>query len=662
MSATHHRGRASDRRHQRPTAAQPRADTVAPASGRSSWRLALVVFAAALALRVVHVLQLKGAPFSEHLLGDSRGYDEWARQLAAGDWLGSGVFYQAPLYPYWLGSIYALAGRDLLFVRLLQAGAGALACALTALAAEKWFDRKAAAWSGALLACYAPALFFDGLIQKSVLDGLLLSAILLLLAAPDLRPRHVAWLLPGAALGLLALNRENALVLLPLAAVWAWQRAGRRLSAAASVVGAAALVLAPVATRNLAVGGEFHLTTAQLGPNFYIGNHAGATGAYVPLRPERGNVEFEREDATEIAEAAAGRTLRSSEVSAYWLGQAWSWIRANPGAWLRVTGRKALLLVNRTEQADTEDLRTHGEWSMVLRAAAPVAHFGLLGPLAVLGAWITRRRWRSVWLLHGFVAALASSVVAFFVLDRYRYPLVPVLVLFAGAGLAGLGRHWAGHGWAERARTVAVAAIAIAACNWPLRSPVVMQALTHANVGAALRDDGLTAPAEAELRTALRLYPSLAVAHSNLCAILTARGDLGEALHHGREAARLDPGSPAARANLGAVFGKLGRSAEAAEAFTHALRLDPLDAGTHANLGRAQAALGDVGAAVDHLREAVRLDPSNALAHNDLGVLLCSQGMYVEGVSQLETAVRLDPSSGEAAANLERARQLAREP
>ena len=50
-------------------------------------------------------------------MGDARGYDAWARRLAAGDWIGTDVFYQAPLYPYFLGVVYALAGHDLLAVR-----------------------------------------------------------------------------------------------------------------------------------------------------------------------------------------------------------------------------------------------------------------------------------------------------------------------------------------------------------------------------------------------------------------------------------------------------------------------------------------------------------------------------------------------------------------
>ena len=102
--------------------------------------------------------------------GRRRGYDEWARRIAEGEWLGTDVFYQAPLYPYFLGAIYALLGRDLFVVRVCQAIVGALSCATLSMAAERLFSRRAGLIAGLGLALYAPAIFFDALIQKTVLD------------------------------------------------------------------------------------------------------------------------------------------------------------------------------------------------------------------------------------------------------------------------------------------------------------------------------------------------------------------------------------------------------------------------------------------------------------------------------------------------------------
>src|SRR3954470_5484830 len=128
------------------------------------------IFAVALLVRLVHVWQLRSSPFFATLMGDSRSYDEWARQIAGGDWLGHEVFYQAPLYPYLLGAIYTVAGRHLLLVRIIQALIGSLSCALLASAAARLFSPRTGIAAGLMLALYAPAIFFDGLLQKSVLD------------------------------------------------------------------------------------------------------------------------------------------------------------------------------------------------------------------------------------------------------------------------------------------------------------------------------------------------------------------------------------------------------------------------------------------------------------------------------------------------------------
>ena len=108
-----------------------------PAAARDQfgWPTAGAIFAIALAVRLVHIWQIRDAPFFSILMGDSRAYDEWAQRIARGDWLGHDVFYQAPLYPYLLGTMYAIAGRDLFVVRVGQAVMGSLSCVLLALAA-----------------------------------------------------------------------------------------------------------------------------------------------------------------------------------------------------------------------------------------------------------------------------------------------------------------------------------------------------------------------------------------------------------------------------------------------------------------------------------------------------------------------------------------------
>src|SRR5262249_12558516 len=124
----------------------------------------------ALTVRLVHLWLMHRAPVFSVLMGDARGYDEWARRIAGGDWLGTDVFYQAPLYPYSLGAVYTTFGHSLLAAPIVQAGVGATSCLLLGLAAERVFSRRAGWVAGLGLALYAPAVFFDALIQKTVLD------------------------------------------------------------------------------------------------------------------------------------------------------------------------------------------------------------------------------------------------------------------------------------------------------------------------------------------------------------------------------------------------------------------------------------------------------------------------------------------------------------
>ena len=62
------------------------------------------------------------------------------------------------------------------------------------------------------------------------------------------------------------------------------------------------MLFTPVVIRNYSIDGGIYLTTSQFGSNFYIGNNPNADGTYASIRFGRGSPEFERLDATEVAE------------------------------------------------------------------------------------------------------------------------------------------------------------------------------------------------------------------------------------------------------------------------------------------------------------------------------------------------------------------------
>ncbi|MBI4718670.1 MAG: tetratricopeptide repeat protein [Planctomycetes bacterium] len=602
---------------------------------------------------------MRSSPFFAVLFGDGAEYDRWAQRVAAGDWLGSEVFYQAPLYPYFLAVIYRLFGHSLDVVRGVQIVIGSVACGLLALATTRFFDNaRLGLLAGALLALHAPAIFFDALIQKSVLDLLFMTLLLLLLAPGgsganrDQRCRDVAacgglrLLAIGVVLGGFALTRENALILVPVIAAWAFVANGAawrvRLGRVGLMLAGLAVVLLPVGVRNLAVGGEFVLTTAQMGPNFYIGNHPAATGSYQPLRKWRAEVKYERLDATELAQADLGRELTAGEVSRYWMGRAFEFIATEPGAWARLLARKWMMVWNACETTDTESIEAYRDASRVLHALGSATHFGVIAPLAAMGMWWTRRDWMRLWSLYAILLAIAAGVALFYVFARYRYPMVPILAMFAAVGIAETARQVRAGAWRPLAIPGALLLATAAAANAPQFAQLNPQAITYTNLAGALSDAGRLDDAKAAFQAALRVAPDLPETHFALASFLEARGDYVGAETHLRAALRGHPDLAELHAALGRALVQRGSPADAIDALTTAVRLEPASEANRLQLADALGRTGRTEEAGQHLQEAIRLKPRSVAARYNLGNLRMREQKFDAAIALYQEVLRID--------------------
>ncbi|MBN1511381.1 MAG: tetratricopeptide repeat protein [Phycisphaerae bacterium] len=554
----------------------------------------------AFALRVAYLVQIQGIPFFTVPVGDAASYLGWASEIAGGDRLGGRSSDQAPAYPYLLAVILKLVGPHAWMIRLAQALLGSLACAALGVAGARFFGRGAGLAAGVLMALYAPAVFFDGIVQKASL-GLALGALLLLLLSGiharvmegARRPIRTAltWLGAGATLAVLALTRENALLWLVPVLFWLWLHdgtaaVGTRLGWTAAFVAGVAVLLLPVGLRNYRIDGTFAVTTVQAGPNFYIGNSEVATGRYVPLVRGHESPPFERADAEALASKAAGRALDPGEVSRFWWGRSWDFIRGHTGRWLALLGYKALLTWNAFEVPDTESYYLYTEWSGLLRLLGSVLHFGVLCPLAVMGVVLTWPRRRELWLLYLLVVTVTVSVAAFYVVARYRYPLVPFLALFAGAGLE---RAYAAFRTFQRRSIVPPLVAGFAAAvvvNWPINPERTLHAMAYQNLGTVLAQEGRLPEATAWFERAVGMEPDSVEVHMNLGMAYAVQNRFAEAVEHYRAALAIDAELMHAHYNLAVALEALGLSAEAAEQYRQALRVNPDDPDAHAALER----------------------------------------------------------------------------
>ncbi|MCC6235375.1 MAG: tetratricopeptide repeat protein [Verrucomicrobiales bacterium] len=546
----------------------------------------------ALVVRALHLIATGDMPFVLNPVGDGRGYLDWAARIASGKWFGTEPFYQAPLYPYVLAALRKVFGAEVGGVRVAQAAGGATASVAVAWAGARLFDRRVGLVAGVMLGLYAPAIFYDGIVQKTCLTGLLTAGCLALVAEHGYSRRVYTAALLGLCAALLALTRENALAWLLLFAVWiatvpaagGGKRSWRALLAYGLCAG---LPLAAVSARNASLGGTWSPTTYQSGSNFYIGNGAEADGLYRPLVKGHETPEFERDDAVRLAEQAEGRSLAPGEVSSYWWRRSREEISAAPGRWFALLGRKLLITLGAYEVPDVESLEVYGEFSPLLSAVSRLWHFGILLPLAGVGLVLSASRRRVLWPVYAMVVVMVAAVAAFFVLGRYRYPLVGPLIVFSAAGVVGVVDAARAGGLRRVVWPVVVALVAAVVANWPVLDRAKLGAMAYMNLGVAMAQRG-----EEHLPDATRYLRAAADGH---------------------------PGSPEAQFNLGQALAISGDVRGAIERFRAALALRPDLVGVDFFLGQLLEQVGDREGALRHYRRAVELDPRDAEARAGVG-------------------------------------------
>lgn len=578
-------------------------DSGARARDAVRWRGIIIVVAVGLLLRLLVVWETRGVPTSRHPIGDAAGYLAWAQRIAGGDWWGSEGFYQAPLYPYVLGVCVAVLGSEITAIRVIQALWGAAGCGCLAFGASLLLGRRIGLTGGWMLALYGPAIYYDTIIQKATLSGLLTCVLLATTAWSGDRRRPRSAAVVGFVAALLSITRENALVWVLLLAVWVWwdwrwkivdcrlpigepiRKTGSWVAILWFAVGTG-IVLAPVAFRNRVVGGEWSISTFQAGPNFYIGNHRGADGRYQPLVRGHETPSFERTDATLLAQQGEGRALTAREVSRYWMRRAMNDITADLPGWFSLLARKAALVIHRYEIADAESFYLYRESSLILAVLGRVWHFGVLIPAAavgVLSSWSQRRR---LWLYYAMIVSMALAVALFYVLGRYRYPLVAALILFAAAGAVAAWDAVRQGAWRRLMLWLTVAAVTAVAANVPIQDESKLNALARMNAGVALAQEGRLQDAIGYFRRALADHPASPEGHNNLAQGLALTGNFAEAIDHYEAALRAAPDLPGVHFNLAVALEQVGRVHDAQRHYETALAQNPADADAQAALLR----------------------------------------------------------------------------
>jgi 4-amino-4-deoxy-L-arabinose transferase-like glycosyltransferase len=585
----------------------------------------IIILLLALTIRLIHWMDVQEDPFIAHLVMDSEEYDRWAKEIAGGSWLGSEVFFQAPLYPYFLAVVYSLFGHSLDAVYLIQIFISLLGIYALYRAGKKLAGEKIGLAAAALSALYGVFVFYDVQLLKESLAVTLVCLLLWILAEARERKGWTLWIWAGVVCGFLSLLRENMLLIVPfllLLAIRPSEGFFAFLRRGVALVLGTVLILLPVAFRNWKVGGNFLPTTFQGGVNFYIGNNPRANGTYQPLSPGKQVPAYERTEPVRLAEKEAGRQLEPYEVSNFWLRKSLDWAKKNPADFLKLQAKKIQMFWSWYEWPDAVDYYYIKKTSVIYKL--PLFEFGSISFLALIGLWFVRGRLDRFFPVLLFIGMWMASTAIFFLFSRYRLPAVPGLILMGAAGIEPVFSSWN----KNRRQSGLVLGLVVLALALPL----------------------LVKP-----------QPKEDLVFYNLALVYEKMGNTVLAVQNYKNAYAANPNDFLSCINLGNLAAKENKWAEALEWFKKAESIESKAEGVHINLGNAYIALGQYEEAEKAFDRAFSINPENIEALHNKAILFALKKQYQEALEINERVLQLSPDWPPALRFRERINRLIKE-
>ncbi|MBW1708375.1 MAG: tetratricopeptide repeat protein [Deltaproteobacteria bacterium] len=610
------------------------------------WLYAAGLFLLALVIRLIFLAQIEGQPYFETLLLDPQAYDIRAQEILGGDWLGKTVFYQDPLYPYFLAIVYKIFGIAAFPVRLIQIVLGSLNAVLVYFIGKRLGGRRVGILTGALFLVYGLFCFYDGVIGKDGPGLFLINLALLALFWAAARERPWPWLLAGLTFGLAALTRGNLLLITPLIALWIFLVPGPKLSkrfvlAVCFILGLV-LIISPVTIRNWVVGRDLVLTTAQAGQNFYIGNNPRAGGFFENPKHIRLEPQYEEDDFRQEALRLTGRQeMKPSEISSFWMRQGLKFIWENPGRALELFSHKTAMFFNNFEVPDNYNYYFAKEQAPLLKwlplSFGLTVSFGLIG-LALL--WPDRRRFSLAAL---FFLGYLISIAPFHMAARYRMPVTLLLLCGTAITLWWVYDRLRAKQWPRLILAVIPLAILITLSHWPFYSPAKTMDSPYTTLGIAAAQTGDHEKAAQYYKQALEVNPKYIQALYNLGNSYLAQEKYDLAKEQYLRTLSINPEFIPAYLNLGKIYLDFEHFETAQTIFEKAIKNNPLAAKAYVGLGLSLHSRKRFQEARDAYDKALALQPAEAEAHYNLACVLAQLNLVNEAWKHLRTASRLRP-------------------
>jgi len=345
-------------------------------------------------------------------------------------WYGENVFPHEPFYAYFLAFSYRIFGHDVSWVFILQLLIGVLTNVLIYLITRRYFGDFAGCIAALMAVFFGPMMFFEMVLLRSSLAVFFTVLVAWLMGIALERRTFTAWILWGAATGLLITILGYVAIffflsLFFLGIFFFWERK-MLLTAISGFILGTLLTISPVLVRNATV----HAPLFSMSNNSAVGFITMNDKPFKSFEGWNADIKI----ATDIMAKSDGKlikailpTLRTHDNVMSYLKQVWGKFQAT-FSWFEIENNvnfyfyRALIPVLR--------------WTFL--------SFLIISPLALAGIILSVFRKKKAWPFYLLIPVFLAAMLGFMVLSRYRIVFAGLLIPFAAYTVSQLFSTWKG--------------------------------------------------------------------------------------------------------------------------------------------------------------------------------------------------------------------------
>ena len=385
----------------------------------------MAIIAVGIALRVAAIAGFNHSPQSDEL-----AYQSMALGLIGGsgiiDNMGNYAMYNVGYPLFVLAPAFIIFGKHLLVAKLANLILGVVSIILCYLTAkEAGAGRLGRLLAAAAWAIYLPASVYGVYLAK---ENLMIPLMLGVIWCALRLAKDPTWKISavcGVLFGLLALTGSAALALVGLvllALMFCHIPFSKRFGLGMLILLVAMVVTTPWLARNWRVIGAPVLNTNG-GFNLYLGNNPAATGWFMSIADTPRGPTW--------SELRRGGEVQASEILKQ---EAISWIKANPSEFLSLAFKKAIYFW----MPPFYEGKGLGSTAETIVRIMWLAQFLVLVAVAILSLTVLPLRNSQLAILWLAIASYTMLHMLFYVIFRYREPIMPVVVIIAGLAVESL--------------------------------------------------------------------------------------------------------------------------------------------------------------------------------------------------------------------------------